>query len=44
MPAGGMNPINIAFWDGSLYVTDVEKSQVTRLDIGVRGQVLYGLS
>ena len=44
LPAGGMNPTNVAFWNGSLYVTDVEKSQVTRLDIGVRGQVLYGLS
>jgi len=44
LPAGGMKPTNVAFWETSLYVTDVDKSQVTRLDIGVRGQVLYGLS
>jgi gluconolactonase len=44
LPVGGKNATNVAFWDASLYVTDTEKSQVTRLDIGVRGQVLYGMS
>lgn len=44
LPAGGMKPTNVAFWGTSLYVTDVDKRQVTRLDIGVRGQVLYGMS
>jgi hypothetical protein len=33
----------VAFWDTSPYVTEVEKSQVVRLDIGVRGQSVYGL-
>ena len=44
LPAGGMKPTNVAFWETSLYVTEVENSQVVRLDIGVRGIVLYGLS
>jgi gluconolactonase len=43
LPANGKNPTNVAFWDGSLYVTEVEHGQVVRLDIGVAGQVLYGL-
>jgi gluconolactonase len=43
LPAGGTQPTNVAFWGSSLYVTEVEKGQVVRLDIGVRGQVLYGL-
>jgi len=44
LPAGGMKPTNVAFWGTSLYVTEVEKGQVVRLDVGVEGQVLYGLS
>ena len=44
LPVGGEEPTNVAFWGASLYVTEVEKSQVVRLDIGVKGQVLYGLS
>jgi len=44
LPVGGMKATNVAFWGKSLYVTDVDKSQVTRLDIGVAGQVVYGQS
>ena len=44
IPTGGMKPTNVAFWGSSLYVTEVEKSQVVRLDIGAAGQVLFGLS
>jgi gluconolactonase len=44
LSAGGMKPTNVAFWESNLYVTEVEKGQVVRLDIGVEGQVLYGLS
>jgi gluconolactonase len=43
LPAGGLRPSNLAFWDSSLYVTEVEHGQVVRLDIGVEGQRLYGL-
>jgi gluconolactonase len=41
--AGGAKPTNVAFWGSSLFVTEVEKGQVVRLDIGIHGQVLYGL-
>ena len=44
LPAGAKHPTNVAFWDTSLYVTDAEKGQVTRLDIGIAGQLLYGLA
>jgi gluconolactonase len=44
LSVGGLNATNVAFWGSSLYVTEVEKGQVVRLDIGVEGQVLYGLS
>lgn len=44
LPVGGKKPTNVAFWGGSLYVTEFEMGQVARLDIGVEGQVLYGLS
>jgi hypothetical protein len=44
LPTIGMNPTNVAFWDTSLYVTEVQKSQVVRLDIGVKGQVLHGFA
>ena len=41
---GGDNPTNLAFWQGSLYVTEVSKGQVVKLDVGVEGQLLFGLS
>jgi gluconolactonase len=44
LTVGGMQPTNVAFWESSLYVTEFEKGQVVRLDIGVKGQVLFGLS
>lgn len=37
LPAGGQNPTNLAFWETSLYITEVEKHQVMRLDLGVPG-------
>jgi sugar lactone lactonase YvrE len=42
LPAGGMNPTNVAFWGSSLYVTEVEKGQVIHMEVGVEGQALYG--
>ena len=42
LPAGGMNPTNVAFWESNLYVTEVEQGQVVRLDVGVEGQALFG--
>jgi gluconolactonase len=44
LPAGGTKPTNVAFWRTDLYVTEVEEGQVVRLNVGVEGQVLYGLS
>jgi len=44
LPAGGMKPTNVVFGGTSLYVTDVDKCRVTRLDIGVPGQLVYGMS
>jgi gluconolactonase len=44
LPAGGTRPTNVAFWGSSLYVTEVEHGQIVRLDLGVGGQRLYGLS
>jgi gluconolactonase len=44
LDAGGKNPTNLAFWEDALYVTEVEKGQVLRLDVGVRGQKLFGLT
>ena len=44
LPTAGAQPTNVAFWNSSLYVTEVEKGRVVRLDINVDGQVLYGLS
>lgn len=41
---GGTNPTNVAFWDDCLYVTEVSKGQVVRLQLGVQGQRLFGLS
>jgi gluconolactonase len=43
LPVGGARPTNVAFWGNSLFVTEVEKGQVVRLDIGVSGQAMYGL-
>jgi len=40
---GSKNPTNVAFWDGDLYVTEVQRGQVLRLSLGVEGQILYGL-
>jgi len=42
LPAGGMNPTNVAFWESNLYVTEVENGQVVRLEVGVEGQALLG--
>ncbi|MCJ7625487.1 MAG: SMP-30/gluconolactonase/LRE family protein [Anaerolineaceae bacterium] len=41
---GNKNPTNVAFWGGDLYVTEVEGGQVIRLDLGVEGQELIGLT
>lgn len=38
---GGQMPTNLAFWDGSLYVTEDDTEAVQRLDIGVQGLPLY---
>jgi gluconolactonase len=43
LEVGGINPTNIAFWDTSLYVTEVSGGKVVRLDVGVEGQDLFGL-
>ena len=44
LSVGGAKPTNLAFWESSLYVTEAEKGTVERLDLGIMGQVLYGLS
>mgnify|MGYP006291434913 CR=1 FL=1 len=44
LPTAGAKPTNVAFWGSSLYVTEVERGQVVRLDVGVEGQLVYGLS
>lgn len=44
LPVGGMNTTNVAFWGSSLYATEVGIGQVVRLDIGVEGQMLFGLT
>lgn len=38
LPAGGINPTNVAFWQDSLYVTEGNSGSIYRLDIGVREQ------
>jgi len=43
LPAGGARPTNVAFWETTLYVTEVEYGQVVRLEVGIPGQVLFGL-
>lgn len=40
---GGINPTNVAFWNSRIYITEVSGGQVIRLDVGVEGQVLFGL-
>ena len=42
VPAGGMDPTNLAFNGTSLFVTEAETGSVQRLDIGVRGIPLFG--
>jgi gluconolactonase len=42
LPAGGMDPTNLAFNDTSLFVTEAETGSVQRLDISVRGIPLFG--
>lgn len=44
LDTGGKNPTNVAFWDNALYVTEVEKGQVIHLEVGARGQTLFGLT
>ena len=38
LPAGGINPTNVAFWQDSLYVTQGTSGSIYRLDIGVPEQ------
>ena len=38
LPAGGISPTNVAFWQESLYVTEGNSGAIYRLDIGVREQ------
>ena len=44
LPTIGMQPTNVAFWNEALYVTEMEKGQVVRIEIGVSGLEVYGLS
>lgn len=44
LEVGGINPTNVAFWNTSLYVTEVKGGQVFKLDVGVEGQNLFGLT
>jgi gluconolactonase len=44
LPTGGVKTTNVAFWETTLYVTEVEHSQILRFDLGVRGQTLFGFS
>jgi gluconolactonase len=38
LPAGGLSPTNVAFWQDSLYVTQGTSGSIYRLDIGVPEQ------
>jgi sugar lactone lactonase YvrE len=38
LPAGGISPTNVAFWQESLYVAEGNSGSIYRLDIGVREQ------
>jgi gluconolactonase len=38
LPAGGIGPTNVAFWQESLYVTEGNSGSIYRLDIGVPEQ------
>ena len=42
LPAGGVSPTNVAFWQDSLYVTEGNSGSIYRLDIGVREQPPFG--
>lgn len=44
LPTIGSDPTNVAFWEDAIYVTEVEKGQVVRLQIGVAGLKVFGLS
>jgi sugar lactone lactonase YvrE len=38
LPAGGIGPTNVAFWQESLYVTEGNSGSIYHLDIGVPEQ------
>jgi len=38
----GSKPTNVAFWGTLLYVTEMEKGQVIRFDVGIPGLELFG--
>lgn len=40
----GMQPTNVAFWDDILYVTEMERGQVVRFQVGIPGLPVYGLT
>lgn len=44
LATGGIKTTNVAFWNTHLYVTEVERGQILRFDVGVQGQRLFGLS
>jgi len=33
LATGGVLPTNVTFWNGSLYVTELERGHVMRLDV-----------
>jgi hypothetical protein len=41
LPAGGISPTNVAFWQESLYVTEGNSESIYRLHIGVREQLPF---
>ena len=43
LPTIGEKPSNIAFWNDTIYVTEVQEGQVVRIDVGVTGLQVYGL-
>jgi len=44
LPTIGLKPSNLAFWEDTIYVTEVEQGQVVRIKVGVPGLELYGSS
>ena len=38
LPAGGLSPTNVTFWQESLYLTEGNSGSIYRLDIGVPEQ------